>query len=225
MKKFFENYGAVALGILALLVLIAMITPVGNIIKTSLQGTVQTFSTRIEEQQTDTIAIDMGRFSNSLLAINMLEKGSGRIYSEAYGTCTFSENDNTYTIKKTAYNSANAYPYGLTFTTTFVESHKYFLMYDFKSTVVERTFWQWPGYGGSGDRTLGAYNNVGEWKTYTDILTATNTSTDLLILKQMNTQAEETRLYRNVQLYDLTEVYGVGNEPSSVEQVIEDLYL
>lgn len=53
MKQFFEQYGGVALGILALLVLIAMITPVGNIIKTSLQGTVQTFSSGIESQTDD----------------------------------------------------------------------------------------------------------------------------------------------------------------------------
>lgn len=58
MKQFFESYGAVALGILALLVLIAMITPVGNIIKTSLQGTTETFSTRIESQ-TDTMTAQM----------------------------------------------------------------------------------------------------------------------------------------------------------------------
>lgn len=50
MKHFFEQYGGVALGILALLVLIAMITPVGNIIKTSLQGTVETFSSGIDNQ-------------------------------------------------------------------------------------------------------------------------------------------------------------------------------
>ena len=53
MKQFFENYGAVALGILALLVLIAMITPVGNIIKTSLQGTVHKFSSSINSQVDD----------------------------------------------------------------------------------------------------------------------------------------------------------------------------
>lgn len=53
MKQFFEQYGGVALGILALLVLIAMITPVGNIIKTSLQGTVHKFSTSINSQLED----------------------------------------------------------------------------------------------------------------------------------------------------------------------------
>lgn len=58
MKQFFEQYGGIALGILALLVLIAMITPVGNIIKTSLQRTVQTFSTRIDNQ-TDTMTESM----------------------------------------------------------------------------------------------------------------------------------------------------------------------
>lgn len=50
MKQFFEQYGAVALGILALLVLIAMITPVGNIIKTSLQGTSNKFATSMNGQ-------------------------------------------------------------------------------------------------------------------------------------------------------------------------------
>ena len=50
MKQFFEEYGGVALGILALLVLIAMITPVGNIIKSSLQGIVNKFSSSMNSQ-------------------------------------------------------------------------------------------------------------------------------------------------------------------------------
>ena len=58
MKQFFEQYGKVALGILALIVLIAMITPVGNIIKTSLQGTSHSFSSHINEQ-TDTMSEQM----------------------------------------------------------------------------------------------------------------------------------------------------------------------
>ena len=53
MKQFFEHYGGVALGILALLVLIAMITPVGNITKTSLQGTVKKFSGSMNSQMDD----------------------------------------------------------------------------------------------------------------------------------------------------------------------------
>ena len=65
MKQFFEQYGGVALGILALLVLIAMITPVGNIIKTSLQGTVQTFSTKMDGQ-VDTMTESMNAaFTNA----------------------------------------------------------------------------------------------------------------------------------------------------------------
>lgn len=53
MKQFFESYGGVALGILALLVLIAMITPVGNIIKTSLQGTTNKFASSMNGQLDD----------------------------------------------------------------------------------------------------------------------------------------------------------------------------
>lgn len=50
MKKFFEEYGGVALGILALLVLIAMITPIGNIIKTSLAGISTKFGDSMNSQ-------------------------------------------------------------------------------------------------------------------------------------------------------------------------------
>lgn len=65
MKQFFENYGGIALGILALLVLIAMITPVGNIIKTSLQGTVSTFSTKMNSQ-TDTMSESMNEIMTDI---------------------------------------------------------------------------------------------------------------------------------------------------------------
>lgn len=66
MKQFFEQYGGVALGILALLVLIAIITPVGNIIKTSLQSTVHTTAAGIESQ-TDTMTESMNAaFTNAV---------------------------------------------------------------------------------------------------------------------------------------------------------------
>lgn len=78
MKQFFEQYGAVALGILALIVLIAMITPVGNIIKTSLQGTVQTFSTRIDNQ-TNTMTESMNAaFTN---AVDFTGAKGGKYYA------------------------------------------------------------------------------------------------------------------------------------------------
>lgn len=75
MKQFFEQYGSVALGILALLVLIAMITPVGNIIKTSLQGTTETFSTKMESQ-TDTMTAQMQEtFKSASTEIHYDENG------------------------------------------------------------------------------------------------------------------------------------------------------
>lgn len=77
MKQFFEQYGAVALGVLALIVLIAMITPVGNIIKTSLQGTVETFSTQISAQ-TDT-ALERAAYAQGVASddIILVRNGSG----------------------------------------------------------------------------------------------------------------------------------------------------
>ena len=50
MRQFFEEYGGVALGILTFLVLIAMITPMENLIKISLEGLVNTYSTKMSTQ-------------------------------------------------------------------------------------------------------------------------------------------------------------------------------
>ncbi len=47
MKQFFEEYGGVALGILAVLVLIAMLTPIGSAIKKSLVETTNTFASKM----------------------------------------------------------------------------------------------------------------------------------------------------------------------------------
>lgn len=78
MKHFFEQYGGVALGILALLVLIAMITPVGNIIKNSLQGTVQTFSTKMESQA-DTMTEQMSNAFQTATEFNYFGD-DGKLY-------------------------------------------------------------------------------------------------------------------------------------------------
>lgn len=78
MKQFFEQYGAVALGILALLVLIAMITPVGNLVKTSLQGTVQTFSTSIESQHEDALNATSAMVTN--IGNENGLRGDGKVY-------------------------------------------------------------------------------------------------------------------------------------------------
>ena len=47
MKQFFEEYGGVALGILAILVLIAMVSPIGETIKTSLKSVTDTFADKM----------------------------------------------------------------------------------------------------------------------------------------------------------------------------------
>lgn len=49
MKQFFEEYGGVALGILAVLVLIAMVSPIGTVIKNSLTGVTNSFSNKMTE--------------------------------------------------------------------------------------------------------------------------------------------------------------------------------
>lgn len=77
MKHFFEQYGGVALGILALLVLIAMITPVGNIIKTSLQGTANKFSGSMYEQLDGAMNATASAQNSALSVIGGSDGGSG----------------------------------------------------------------------------------------------------------------------------------------------------
>ena len=84
MRQFFEQYGVVALGILALIVLIAMITPVGNIIKTSLQGTAQTFSTKMDNQ-VDTMTDSMAKaFDSATEYVYIADDGKAYIKGELY---------------------------------------------------------------------------------------------------------------------------------------------
>lgn len=47
MKQFFEEYGGIALGILAVLVLIAMVSPIGTVIKNSLTGVTNNFANKM----------------------------------------------------------------------------------------------------------------------------------------------------------------------------------
>ena len=59
MKQFFEEYGGVALGILAVLVLIAMVSPIGEAIKTSLKSVTDTFASKMTSGiNTATNAVD-----------------------------------------------------------------------------------------------------------------------------------------------------------------------
>lgn len=84
MRQFFEQYGAIALGILALLVLIAMITPVGNIIKISFQGTAQTFSTKMDGQ-VDTMTDSMIKAFDSVTKyVYIADDGKAYIKDELY---------------------------------------------------------------------------------------------------------------------------------------------
>lgn len=92
MKKFFQEYGAVALGILALLVLIAMITPISNVVKTSLQGTTHKFSTQINAQ-TDTMAESMNAaFTN---ATDFTGAKDGKYYAHGQAVADTSLSDGT----------------------------------------------------------------------------------------------------------------------------------
>ena len=98
MKQFFEQYGGVALGILALLVLIAMITPVGNLVKTSLQGTVHKFSSSINSQ-TDNITESMNSaFKNA----NSIYSTGSRVVIEGKHYIVIEQMDlNSYKVMET----------------------------------------------------------------------------------------------------------------------------
>ena len=53
MKSFFEEYGLVILGILAIIVLICMVSPLGTAIQKSLESINTNFQTSVESAMTD----------------------------------------------------------------------------------------------------------------------------------------------------------------------------
>ena len=53
MKSFFEEYGLVILGILAVIVLICMVSPLGTTIQKSLSDIVGGFDTSVKQSVTD----------------------------------------------------------------------------------------------------------------------------------------------------------------------------
>ena len=68
MKQFFEEYGGVALGILAVLVLIAMVSPIGDAIKTSLTSVTETFATKMNsgiDNATDVVDSTITNIANA----------------------------------------------------------------------------------------------------------------------------------------------------------------
>lgn len=56
MKRFFEEYGGIVLGILAVLVLIAMVSPVGGKIKESLTGVTKRFDEKMKDSMAEPIS-------------------------------------------------------------------------------------------------------------------------------------------------------------------------
>ena len=223
MKQFFESYGAVALGILALLVLIAMITPVGNIIKTSLQGTVQTFSTQIESQQEDVIDIDMNRFSTSLAPTNLINNENGRMFADSYGNYTYNDFDKSHSIEITTSTGDRFDLGGLRFDVPMKLGHKYFVIFNYKTTISDFVYVEysenWSGIEAMSNTT------ANEWQEIKVIFTSLREGGGMLLLKQNNQTVGKVNEYKNIGFYDLTEIYGAGNEPDDYEQIKQDLFL
>lgn len=63
MKQFFEEYGGIALGILAVLVLIAMVSPIGTVIKNSLTGVTNNFANKMNTGL-DNANFDIGNYKS-----------------------------------------------------------------------------------------------------------------------------------------------------------------
>lgn len=63
MKQFFEEYGGIALGILAVLVLIAIVSPIGTVIKNSLIGVTNNFANKMNTGL-DNANFDIGNYKS-----------------------------------------------------------------------------------------------------------------------------------------------------------------
>ena len=68
------------------------------------------------------------------------------------------------------------------------------------------------------------YTTNENWTRMGKILTSFQTRHSAFIIKPAM-EIGDVAEYKNVQLYDLTEIYGVGNEPNDEQQIREDLFL
>ena len=101
MKKFFEEYGGVTLGICAVLVLIAMVSPVGAKVKDSLTGIVNGFSESLTEGFSGATGSNTDEPDDeSEISITMPVKSD--IITMDLGTTAAAGTNNTYRVLKTS---------------------------------------------------------------------------------------------------------------------------
>lgn len=269
MKQFFEQYGAVALGILALLVLVAMITPVGNIIKTSLQGATETFSAKIESQHDDALEATAKLIKNSTYLAtdgdfnglhyhddelftgtceqNHLSYANGevqisvldpntlslkRVFGSSTATTLYFDSNNVKAQRTVSMSSGSltGVYYDRYNDAEFLENHIYYFETDyFVSDEIEYKISQYIENNDIIDSTTP--NNFKGNVHYSTIakyqFNAESGHNGMRFYIQPVNGAPAGTIFSmsNIKVIDLTETYGLGNEPLNINQVKEDLHL
>lgn len=97
-----------------------------------------------------------------------------------------------------------------------VVGHKYFSSYTIRSNT--NTAYEDQSFGGSRDYISPTINNVNQnWSTRERILTAMNTNSWQIYLAG-NYDVGNKYYFKNIMIIDLTDWYGEGNEPTTIEE-------
>lgn len=103
----------------------------------------------------------------------------------------------------------------------FKVGHKYLFSGECNSNAAGYVFWIYFGGVTNAFAPRCIESNINNWVTYTSIFTCASNEYNLLRLQIPSNTS--THLYRNIQMFDLTQMFGAGNEPATVEE-FEALY-
>ena len=152
-------------------------------------------------------------------------------YTHDSGVVTLTESDDnsrTYTVKKTQTTSSRPLYLSGNTASPLPANHKYFMKLKLKSNFTQTPYLRYPINGNYDNLNLKSYQR-NEWSTGAKIVTPTQAwqinSTDFGILPATNgyVQGETITVEKDgfVKIFDLTEIFGAGNEPTTVTQAEE----
>ena len=198
-----------------------------NLIDTKGTGTEQTFVKRTscgdQSIADDGAAIVQRFFGKSFVWNQLVQNGNfadgttGWLATNNYGTLSASNNELTYTVVTTTATKCLENNAQLP-----VSGHKYFCSLDVKfnnhipSTTGNNRF----AFGIGAGYVYGDNFTIGEYKTLRGIISASNAVTNFSVFPRTSSNGVvgDTINFRNIFCIDLTLMFGVGNEPTSVEE-------
>lgn len=132
-------------------------------------------------------------------------------WSARYGSLSASNNVATLTIEQP--NSASRIEQEFTFT-----GHKYYVVVNIKGSITSKI----SVLCGSNYLYQSYLNTANQWNKYEGIITANGSYFRIYVDSETIAVINDTFQFKNIMFIDLTAIYGAGNEPTSVDDFLND---